>query len=191
MLSMSLQAQDHNTKKAIGLHFGSSTGNGYAMRWMGKDAGFQLTFGAYTFGDNKVYFSESIYDYDNDATLITAEEEGRESAVNVGLNYMFMLDHFRNGRLYMMVGGSYKYFAQKIFSQDYQLNPGTDYYYPVDGSQEENLNIEHRWTVGAGPGFDLALGKQFRLAVELPITYNWNNDVVMYVPQVGLYYYFK
>jgi len=31
----------------------------------------------------------------------------------------------------------------------------------------------------------------FSLAMELPITFNWKKEVVMYIPQVGVYYYFK
>jgi hypothetical protein len=35
------------------------------------------------------------------------------------------------------------------------------------------------------------LGKNFRVALELPITYNWEQRIVMYIPQIGFYYYFK
>jgi len=200
MASLALGALEFNSDSAIGIHFGSSTGSGYAMRWFGAKNGLQATFGAYTLGSNKVRFERDLYDWDNEYygdSLITVDQGGRETAVNLGVNYMLVLDRFQEGRVYIMGGGSYKYFKEKRFSMDYALQQeqGMEDYYEhyeqVPNSLSERNVVQHRWTVGAGPGFEWALNKQFRMAVELPITYNWKHNIVMWLPQAGLYYYFK
>lgn len=195
--ALPLAAEIQNSQAAIGVHFGTSTGSGYAMRWMGPLHGLQVTFGAYTLGKNKSSFVE-FDDWDSDYggdTLVTVTSNGRKAAANLGLNYIYNLDDFRNGRVYIMGGATYQYFQQKKFSQDFRLVVDPEHYYnhyePVPDTEDSWLKREHRWTVGAGPGFEWALGKQFRLAVELPITYNWKHDIVMWIPQAGIYYYFK
>jgi hypothetical protein len=190
-----LFAQVPKSRKGIGFHMGTTTGIGYAMRWMNQKSGYQVTFGGYTFGNNEVYFADDYYDWDTEfggEDQITMEQAGRESAINIGLNYLHMLDHFNNGRLYFMAGGSYKYYQQKFFTMDYQQTGENSADYDViEGSKNEAYRIEHRWTVGGGPGFEFEIGNHFRFAAELPITYNWENDIVMWIPQAGIYYFFK
>ncbi|MDD3524801.1 MAG: hypothetical protein PHQ41_08935, partial [Candidatus Cloacimonetes bacterium] len=122
---------------------------------------------------------------------------------NLGLNYIYTLDKFDvfrqkdHGRLYVMAGGSYEYYRQNTFSKDYhwvQAADSTDYdhYEPLnDFDPIKTSTLEHRWTAGAGLGVELGFGKNFRVALELPVTYNWEKRIVMYMPQIGLYYYFK
>ena len=193
-----LSAERLNSQAAIGFHAGTSTGIGYAMRWMGPIHGAQVTFGAYTLGKKQPSFVE-FDDWDNEYAgedTINIVYNGRRAAINIGLNYLYNLDEFGAGRVYIMAGGTYQYFQQKKFSQDFVLQPydGTHYYNfytPQPGTEENWLKKEHRWTFGAGPGFEWALSKQFRIAIELPITYNWEHDIVMWIPQGGIYYYFK
>ncbi|MFA6720620.1 MAG: hypothetical protein WCR92_04310 [Candidatus Cloacimonadaceae bacterium] len=138
-----------------------------------------------------------------DDTLVTLTENGRYNVANLGLNYIYTLDKFDvfrqkdHGRLYVMAGGSYEYYRQNTFSKDYhwvQAADSTDYdhYEPVnDDDPFKTSALEHRWTAGAGLGVELGFGKNFRVALELPVTYNWEKRIVMYMPQIGLYYYFK
>lgn len=189
-LSLALSAQEAKSRTALGLHFGTSSGNGYSMRWMGEKHGLQGTLGAYTAGNNDVYLSAPYYDSGNLDSPFTVEEPGKRGAVILGLNYLYMLDHFRSGRLYIFSGGSYQYFQERVYMVDY-TSDGV-YNYVIDESSRRNeLRRENRWTVGVGPGFELELGSQFRFSFELPITFNWKDDIVMYIPQAGLYYYFK
>ncbi len=150
LLALPLYAENENSKTALGFHAGTSTGVGYAMRWMGPEVGVQATFGAYAINES--------------------------SAINFAVNGMGILDEFRYGRIYIMAGGMVKYYHHDKYE---------DPYYP-----EEEIN-ENRWCVGVGPGLEWILSKQFRLALEIPITYNWKNDIIMYIPQGGIYYYFK
>lgn len=195
LLCLPTFAQAQRSRTAIGFHMGTTTSIGYAMRWMDQKSGYQITFGGYTFGNNNVHFADEHYDWNEEFggdNQITLEQEGRESAVNFGLNYLYMLDHFENGRLYVMAGGSYKYYQQKFFTMDYaQSGSNSAFYEIVEDSEHERYRVEHRWTFGGGPGLELELGNNFRFAAELPITYNWENDIVMWIPQAGIYYYFK
>lgn len=189
-LSLALSAQEAKSRTALGLHFGTSSGNGYSMRWMGEKHGLQATLGAYTAGSNNVSLDDYYYNYDSSSNPITVEEPGKRGAVIMGLNYLYMLDHFRSGRLYIFSGGSYQYFQERVHMADYTYS-GSSNYVIDESSRRSELHRENRWTVGVGPGFELELGSQFRFSFELPITFNWKDDIVMYIPQAGLYYYFK
>ena len=222
LLTLSLSAQDFLAKTAVGLHAGTQSGTGYSMRFMGEKHGLQTTFGAGTWGDDDVYFPTRFTYWYNDYytdywyrdiesgsedapydTLITITQNGRYNVVNLGLNYIYTLDKFDvlmqkdRGRLYVMAGGSYKYYRQNTFTKNYRWvtvedTLDWDHYEPVDNSEPiSKSKLEHRWTAGAGLGVELGLGKNFRVALELPITYNWEQRIVMYIPQIGFYYYFK
>ncbi len=136
-------------------------------------------------------------------TLVTFTEQGRLNIANLGLNYIYTLDKFDvfkqkdHGRLYVMAGGSYQYYRQNVFTKDYHWVTVEDtldwnHYEPVnDLDPTKTSTLQHRWTAGAGLGVELGFGRNFRVAMELPITYNWEQRIVMYMPQIGLYYYFK
>lgn len=138
-----------------------------------------------------------------DDTLVTLTEQGRLNIANIGLNYIYTLDKFdafkqkNNGRVYVMAGGSYQYYRQNVFTKDYhwvtvQDTLDYDHYEPINNAEPlRTSTLENRWTAGAGLGVELGFGKNFRVALELPITYNWEQRIVMYIPQIGLYYYFK
>jgi hypothetical protein len=37
----------------------------------------------------------------------------------------------------------------------------------------------------------MKLANRFHVSVELPITFNHKDDLVMYIPALGIYYYFR
>jgi len=143
MLALPLCAEVKNSTLGLGIHAGTMTSAGYAMRYFSGKTGFQGTLGAYMFGG--------------------------ESNFNAGLNIIGVLNEFPLGRFYTTAGGSYRY-----YSNQYDLN-----------------EVNNRWTVGAGLGVELIPYKNFRIALEIPITYNWKGDLVMWYPMAGIYYYLK
>jgi len=186
-----LSAEADNTRMGIGLHFGTVSGNGYSMRWMGEDLGLQLTLGALTSGSNNVRFSNYYYPDDDEAgSPISVEKKGRDRSLTGAINLIIMLDHFKRGRLYLAGGCSYTNYKKRVFTMDY-IESSYNNYVLVEGSRREEDVLEHRWTAGLGPGVELGISSHFRIAFEVPITYNYKDDIVMYVPQVGLYYFFK
>lgn len=176
-------ADDFDRHTALGLHFGTSAGNGYSMRWINGDQGLQCTFGAITTGSNKNVHYQDDYHWGN--ANHTATVEGRRTALEFAANYLHTLDEFPNGKLYIMAGGSCRYIQKRMFEVDI-VNHQVDW-----ESERSYQKRELRWTIGAGPGFEIGYGSKFRLALEMPLTYNWKNDIIMYIPQVGIYYYFR
>ena len=162
------------------------------MRWMGPKLGLQATLGAYTSGSNDVKFNETYYDINDEYTdnEITINKKGRSTSGTVALNGLIMLDHFNRGRLYIMAGGSYTYHRERVYSSRY-IRSNYDNYNLVPNSKTSTRKTENRWTAGIGPGIELGLSRHFRIAFEVPITYNYDDEIIMYIPQVGFYYYFN
>ncbi len=177
-----------------------------AVTWGNDDVYFPSSMYYWYDREYEVYpdFGVLKDDYEApDDTLVTITENGRLNIANIGLNYIHILDKFDvlkqkdHGRLYVMAGGSYQYYRQTVFSKDYHWVEAVDsldysHYEPVnDNDPIRDSVLEHRWTAGVGLGVELGFGKNFRVALELPITYDWEQRIVMYIPQIGLYYYFK
>lgn len=201
IIAASLNAQSYNNRRSFGLHFGTSSGNGYAMRWMGEQYGLQLTLGAYTKGSNKVSFPDQFYEsedaiqYTPDAdSLIWKKKNGRKTVGTIAINGIFVLDHFNRGRFYVMGGASVVNGKKKEFSAQYKdVSYGTwkRYERVSDEPIKSDFKNVMDWTLGIGPGLEFSLTRHFRIALEVPVTYDSNDDIIMYIPQVGFYYYFK
>lgn len=176
-------ADDFDRRTALGLHFGTSAGNGYSMRWINGDQGLQCTFGAITTGSNKNVDYEDDYYWGSGSYTTTAE--GRRTALEFAANYLHTLDEYPNGKLYIMAGGSCRYIQKRMFKVDV-INNQTNW-----DTERSYLKQELRWTIGAGPGFEIGYNSKFRFALEVPLTYNWKDEIVMYIPQAGIYYYFR
>jgi hypothetical protein len=182
------------TTRALGLHFGTISANGFSYRQFNGKNGFQATLGAVTWGDNDYYFDETYYfDHNGDQQMVVTED-GRATHINIGLNYLRALADNPTGRFYVFGGAAYTYSKVKVFEQDYEL-VGSNIYqdqYRIMGSHPLRTVKEHRgnYYVGAGMGFELNLGRGFKWAIEMPITLNKDGDITMYIPQTGLYYYF-
>jgi hypothetical protein len=191
MLSSMLIA---DTSRGLGLHFGTLSANGFSYRQFTGKQGFQATLGAISLGDDDVYFYSPQYGNYGGASQITLTEEGRRANVNLGMNYLYALADNPSGRFYLLGGASYLISRVKQFEQDYgfQSNNGYDDVY----SLLSNHPVRTKWVnkgyyyIGAGLGFELNLGRNFRWAIEMPITLNQDGDIMMYIPQTGLYYYF-
>lgn len=158
--------ENYNT--SMGFHFGTSTGSGYSVRHWTNTNGYQITIAAYAYGSrNPEYDNNDFYD-DN-------YKNARKQTGTLGLNYLWNLQKTKDYHFYIISGGSYS--LQKV----------KRYYAPED---HKWVN-DNKWTVGAGPGFEMMLAERFHVSVELPITYNHKDDIVMYIPAVGVYYYFR
>lgn len=153
---------------AMGIHIGASTGNGYSFRKWGETSAYQLTFSAYATGEKDPNYTSSDFtdhDYRN----------ARKMNITFGGNYLWGLltaDHYN---FYLMTGMSYTFRKVKR------------YYSVVDSK----FVRDDRWAIGVGPGFEVEFSDRFHLSIELPITYKQNDDITMYIPCAGFYYYFK
>ncbi len=182
------------TSRGLGLHFGTVSANGFSYRQFTGKHGFQTTLGAISLGSNDTYFYTPQYGGYGGAPQITLTEEGRRTNVNFGLNYLYALANNPSGRFYVLGGASYLLSRVKQFEQDYglQSNDGYNDVYVLLGNHPERTKWENKsyYYIGAGIGFELNLGRNFRWAIEMPLSVDQDGDVMMYIPQTGLYYYF-
>ena len=183
------------SKKGVGAQFGTASGNGYSYRWIGETHGIQFTLGAITYGSNDVKFPYYLYDedIDNPGAHATYTRTGRKNSMSAGLNYIHVLDTSRHSRFYLTIGGSVLLSNEKQFTRTYDAtNTGyTSYELDTSVPMTSEKVKKTKWTAGAGPGFEVILDRHFRFSIDLPFTYNSDEEMVMYIPQVGLYYYFK
>lgn len=182
--------------QAFGIHFGNVSGNGYAYRYMGEQLGIQLVAGGFTTGNNKVSFPNRLIDYDNYSnppSTLNRLEKGRKYNFNIGGNLIFPLKKTDTAIFYLHSGACWMYSDEKIFRQSYELDYVSNYtvYYDASGDIKSSHKVKSYVNFGIGPGVEIQAGKYFKLAIELPVTYTGNNELIMYIPQAGLYYYFK
>ncbi len=177
-------------ENALGLQLGNASGNGYSYRTIKGDSGFQFVFGAMTSGDNDVKFSDTVY---GSGQELYVTKKGRKTSASFGVSYLKVLGQTASSRFYLIGGGSYLVSRRTEFIQTYtpQSSGSTYGYYEKTGPVTKNHKNRDHWTIGVGPGIELFADKTFRLVVDIPITYNSKSEVIPYIPQVGLYYYFK
>lgn len=167
MITTGLYAEKQYTT-AIGLHFGTSTGNGYSFRKWGEDIGYQITFSAYSTGDkNPDYTSSDFTNHDY--------RDARKNSINLGVNYLWQLLESDSYKFYIISGGSFTYRRVKRYAR-------------YDDSRWVQDN---RWALGVGPGFEFEFSDRFHVCIEMPMTYNQKDDITPFIPSGGFYYYFK
>lgn len=178
----------------FGVHFGNVSGNGYAYRYITDKLGIQLVVGGMTSGDNHYSMPDQLIIYDSPHPLTTVRvDNGRKYNFNLGGNIILPLKRTTGSMFYLHAGTNWKYSDQKQYKQDYQRYSSSDYQanYSPTGDVTTSHKMKSYFNVGIGPGVELSAGKYFKLALELPITYTGDNEFIMYIPQAGLYYYFK
>jgi len=193
MLLLSLMAQGilAKTARGLGLHFGTLSANGFSYRQFKEDNGFQVTAGAISFNDDDVYFyTPNAADYNN-APRVTISEDGRKTNTNLGLNYLYSLADNPTGRFYLLGGASILVSRVKQINQEFYLTSNNYYVKDLTKPTTTTWDTRTSYYLGMGLGFEIKLGKTFVWAIEMPITLNQKGDVMMYIPQSGLYYYFK
>jgi len=153
---------------AMGLHFGISTGNGYSVRTWGTDNAYQFTFAAYATGDKDPDYKPSDF-YNHDY------RDARKNSLSLGVNYLWGLLRAESYDFYLITGGSFTYRKVKRYSSAY----------------DSRWVQDNRWAIGVGPGFEFEFSDRFHVAIEVPMTYNHKDDITMYIPSGGFYYYFK
>ncbi|HOA30072.1 MAG: hypothetical protein KBB33_02700 [Candidatus Cloacimonetes bacterium] len=167
----SLMAFEHYST-AMGLHMGTSTGKGYSVRHWSKTNGYQVTLSAYAYGSRHPDYE--YYDIDGDY------KNARKQTGNFAVNYLWDLQRTKAHHLYIITGGNFT--LQKIKRYYKPISNGD----PIVSKWVDN----NKWFIGVGPGVEMKLGERFHFSVELPITLNHRDDIVMYVPAAGIYYYF-
>ena len=180
-------AEPQKQSKAIGLRLGTSSGTGYSYRSLNNGSGFQFALGAMSSMNNKVKFSNTVKVDSNENEIVRKKTDGRIS-VSLGLNWIQALTKAHHTRLYIMAGGSYLYARKTEYEQTY-VHESSDTYV-ISGDKRKKIKNSDVWTIGVGPGLEFFTDKNLRVCIEVPTTINSKGEVIPYIPQVGLYYYF-
>jgi hypothetical protein len=182
-------APNTDSTQALGLHFGNVSGCGISYRYFRNAWGLQTVLGGYNNGSNK-YPSTLKEPPHPHADSFVHTDTGKKYFLNLGLNGIYQLKKTNLFNLYLTGGFCWSYYNRKNYHITYtvdttdttRFNAGA---YSIDHTNKSFLSV------GVGPGFEAKLGKFFKLSLELPITYTGRHEFIMYVPQVGLYYYFR
>ncbi len=181
-----------DSTQALGLHFGNVSGNGLSYRRFFDKWGIQAVFGGYSTGSNTYDFVErTIPPGDYNDPVYVMNDMGKKYVLNLGLSGIYPLKKTELFTFYVTGGFSWDYSNRKNYKQDFlQPHPDSVYYYQ-DGDVYSKRVVRSYLNIGAGPGMEIKLGPYFKLAAEIPVTYTGKHEFIMYVPQVGIYYYFK
>lgn len=179
--------------QAFGLHFGNVSGNGFAYRYFLEKVGFQAVLGGYSSGNNTynlpdqiVFTSASVPE-----PQYTRKDKGRKYNLNLGLNAIYPLKRTDIFTFYLTGGMCWKYFNNKYFNRDYVESQPGSLTYNAQTEVYDSREVKSYVNFGFGPGVEIEAAKFFKLSIELPITYTGKHEFIMYVPSVGIYYYFR
>jgi len=182
---------EQDSQQAFGIHFGNVSGSGLAYRYFLDKVGFQGVLGGYSSGNNTYSFRDSVF-VEIANSKITLRDKGRRYSMNLGANVIYPLKKTDLFIFYLTGGLCWKYFNYKYYKQDYLPTTTTSLYYQQDpDGVYSNRDIKSYVNFGFGPGVEIKAGKFFKLSIELPVTYTGKHEFIMYVPAVGIYYYFK
>ncbi|MBU0711564.1 hypothetical protein KKC74_15385 [bacterium] len=201
-------AQDNNLSKGLGLSAGMISGTGFSYRQMNEKNGFQISLGIKYISDedddiNTYYFSDGYTrDYNSDYWIpdtsdITTEYEYSYGCSgpwgNLGLTYFIPLHRAKKSLFYTMVGIGTYYSSDVKYSRDYKyviLSDSTYSYEPITDIQKIIIS-DYVIFFGIGMGIEYQFTENIRMSADLPLTFSNYGDIIMTIPQIGIYYYFK
>jgi len=191
-----LLTAEENLRHGLGFTGGMISGSGFSYRQMNEIYGFQFAFGAITIGDNDDIDFEDEYDdywwHDTGSNHIM-EDEGIFYHTNFGASYYKFLHKGKKSTFYFLVGAATYMNFGKVEEQVYQYNDDDEIWEPLGEPTEEN-EVNIRANVGFGIGIDYKLTDNIHLNLDWPLVFSKsdeNLDIIMYVPQAGIHYYFK
>jgi len=106
---------------------------------------------------------------------------GRKLEANLGVSLLKTLKEKNNKKFYALLGYGLYHKERKLWESDYpSMNYATAVRYEVSN--------RHYW--GTGVGLEVLLLENLLWVVEIPITFQSNGEIMMYIPQVGIFYHF-
>ena len=196
IFSFALSA-DENLRHGLGFTGGMISGSGFSYRQMNENYGFQFAFGALmnNSSDCEYCFQES---YESD--WISVEDDfyteysyGNTLNLNLGINFYKPLHKGKKSKLYLLAGTAGYLFSEDVTEQDYEYND-TDSLWVQSGQERIDINTEFTFNIGTGFGIDYNLSNNIKLNFEWPLVFSFQDgdmNILMYIPQAGIHYYFK
>ncbi len=190
-----MAADDGN---GLGFAAGQLSGIGFSYRHLAERYGFQITFGVLSLKENGDSRPQTVRgEYDPSKFIPPVDTNpysynARDFHANVGLMLMQVLHTAKRSRLYVFTGLSWRRTVNTYVEQYYGyriIDSSTWEYGPV-GKEKKRSDVETTGYVGAGIGMEFKITENIRIALEWPLTYSSEGDLVMYIPQAGLHYFF-
>jgi hypothetical protein len=174
----SLFAVNESGQNNLGFSAGELTRSGIAYRHWKADWGFHVSGMLFADKDEvpgRYDFREGI------SSHYTYIAYGKELKTNLGLSIMRTLQKIDNRRFYAFAGYGLHHKEEKRW-----LSEDSD----MDDAWEDGYKVVNTHFWGLGVGFDLEIYEYMRVYIEIPLTFKSNNEITMYVPQVGIFYRF-
>ena len=197
---MALSAEE-NLRHGLGFTGGMISGSGFSYRQMNENYGFQFAIGAITLGDMDDVEMESsmpgeVWTDTTQTHTETIEDEGIFYHTNLGASYYKFLHKGEKSVFYALIGAALYTNFGTITEQDYvyTYNENTGMWDSAIGTATENEEITLRTNFGIGIGIDYKLTENIHINLDWPFVYSRcedDFDLIMYIPQAGIHYYFK
>lgn len=183
LAAVSIFADEKEERHNVGFSAGELTRSGVSYRYWINSWGINLT-GMLTANDDGV---PDYYDFRiGESQEYTYFGYGRELNANFGISIMKVFKRNNLSKFYGFLGYGIKHKEQELWASEYpdiSSNWGTGYW--NDGYKVSNTHY-----YGLGLGVDFELLEYFRGYIEIPLTFESNGDISMYVPQAGILYKF-
>ncbi len=191
-----LFSQEQPLRHGLGFAAGMLSGSGFSYRQINQKYGFQVTFGLLSFRNESSDFIDGYRTAGDGLDMeptYTEEKHGRETSGNIGFMLYRILNRSNRSLFYGMIGVGNYFSEDIIYRRDYRyvhVEADTYSYQPVSPIRKDQ---ERDFTTYMGLGFGLewSLTNNIHLTIEWPLTVTNKGDIYMYVPQVGIHYYFK
>lgn len=172
--------------KAIGFGGGLISGSGFSYRKIDEKGGYQINGGLVGWNQNEQLPSESDLWYSN--YVVTEYAWNMYVNGNVGINFYKTLRKAEKSTLYLLWGSAIYLDAEQELSRKHQYG---QYISDEKTSWDTNLKVN----AGAGFGFEYHITENIHLALEWPLTLSFSGNsefnIIMYIPQGGIHYYFE
>lgn len=191
--SFALSAEE-NLRHGLGFTGGMISGSGFSYRQMNENYGFQFALGAITLGDgDDIEFDEIGFWEEDTLSTYSIEEEGTFYYTNFGASYYKFLHKGEKSIFYFLVGTAAYINFGSVEEQIYGYNQDTQLWEAL-GEPTEETEVTIRTNFGIGIGIDYMLTENIHLNLDWPFVYSRCDDdfdLIMYIPQAGIHYYFK
>lgn len=187
--------------KAIGFSAGLTSGSGFSYRKLDHIGGFQINGGILTQRGNGSLMEEQpyeIYYWDPDTSLIYTDYNWDMTVSgSFGYNHYKTLRRTNNSTLYLLAGGAVYFRSEHEISRDFKYSQIDSSKYQIKYISDEKSEWIHDGTInlGAGFGIEYNITDNIRISLDWPLVFSLSTDsdfqIIMYVPQGSIHYYFK
>ena len=175
-----------NLTKAIGFGGGLISGSGFSYRKIDEKSGYQINSGLVGWNQHGELPAED--ELRSSDYVVTEYASNMYVNGNIGINFYKTLRKAKKSTLYLLYGSAIYIEAEEEVSRKHQNGQ-------YISEEESTWDNDIRVNAGAGFGFEYNITKNIHVALEWPLTLSISGDsefeIIMYIPQGGIHYYFE